>query len=197
MNALSVLDDPTDAGVALDPLRARLLALLAQEPASAATLAGALDLPRQRVGYHLRLLADRGLVVEVGQRRHGGITERLFASSASTYAIAPGALGGAGAAPERIADHLSAAYLVALAGRAISEVGALLRGAAAVGKQLPSLSVDSVVRFATPADRAAFADELDAAIVDLVARYHDETAPDGRSYRLVTLVHPRPSEETP
>ncbi|MGY6501939.1 MAG: helix-turn-helix domain-containing protein [Acidimicrobiales bacterium] len=197
MEPLAVLDDPAAAGVALDPMRSRLLALLAREPASAASLAAALDLPRQRVGYHLRQLADRGLVVEVGQRRHGGLTERLFATTAASFAIAPEALGGAGSDPERITDRLSAAYLVALAGRAVSEVGALIRGATAAGKQLPTLSIDTAVRFRTPADRAAFADELNAAVVDLVARYHDESAPDGRTYRLVTLIHPRPTEETP
>lgn len=197
MDTVSVIDDPAAAAVALDPLRSRLLSLLVVEPASAAALAAALDQPRQRVGYHLRRLAEQGLVVEVEQRRHGGLTERLFAPSAASYAIAPDALGGAGADPRRISDRLSAGYLVALAGRAIAEVGALLRGATGADKQLPTLSVDTAVRFRTPADRAAFADELNAAVVDLVARYHDESAPDGRTYRLVALVHPRPTEETP
>ena len=68
---LEVIDDPAAAVVALDPLRARLLAGLA-EPASASALAERVDLPRQKVNYHLRILEEHGLVTEVGQRRWGG-----------------------------------------------------------------------------------------------------------------------------
>jgi len=53
------------------------------------------------------------------------------------------------------------------------------------------------VRFGSAADRAAFADELAAGVRSLVARYHDESAPAGRWYRVVALAHPRPPEELP
>jgi dihydrofolate reductase len=51
------------------------------------------------------------------------------------------------------------------------------------------------VRFRSSEERAAFAAELQAAVVDLVARYHDEAAPGGRRHRLIALVHPTPPEE--
>ena len=195
MPDVAVLDDPVRAIVALDPLRSRMLASLAVEPASAAGVAGRLGLPRQKVGYHLTALQGQELVFEVGSRRHGGLTERILAASAGAYVVSPAVLGDAAADPRRLPDRLSAGYLVALAARVVREVGALLRGAEAAGKRLPTLSVDADVRFRSADERAAFADELAAGVRSLVARYHDEAAPAGRWYRVVALAHPRPQEE--
>jgi DNA-binding transcriptional ArsR family regulator len=191
---VAVLDDPRTAAVALDPLRSRLLAELGREPASAAGLAARLGLPRQYVRHHLVTLEGQGLVVEVGRRQHGGITERVLAASAASYVVSPAALGPAAAEPSKVPDRLSAAYVIALAARAVREVGALVRGAERAGKPLPTLSVDTEVRFATREDRAAFAADLAAAMRTLVAHYHDESAAKGRWYRVVALSHPRPVE---
>jgi hypothetical protein len=111
--------------------------------------------------------------------------------------VSPGALGAAGTDPANLPDRQSAAYLVAVAARAISEIGRLLRGARRAGQQLPTLTIDATVRFATPADRAAFADEIAGAVRRVVARHHDEAAEVGRTYRLVVLSHPCPPKETP
>lgn len=194
--AIAVIEDPATAAVALDPRRSRLLAALAEEPASAAGLAARIGLPRQQVGHHLRALEDQGLVVEVARRRHGGLTERVLAASARAYVVSPSALGAAGADPANVPDRLSEAYLIALASRAVREVGAMWRGAIKAGKQLPTLTVDTAVRFTSPADRADFAADLAAAVRSLAARYHDDSSPDGRTYRVVILSHPQP-EETP
>ena len=196
MPDVAVLDDPATAIVALDPLRSRMLASLATEPASAAGVAARLGLPRQKVGYHLTALQDQGLVVDVAARRHGGLTERILAASAGAYMVSPSAMGDAGADPRRLPDRLSAAYLVALAGRVVREVGALLKGAEAAGQRLPTLSIDTDVRFRSADDRAAFADELAAGVRSLVARYHDEAAPAGRWYRVVAVAHPRPAQSS-
>lgn len=195
MPDVAVIDDPSAAAVALDPVRARLLAALADEPASAAGVAARLGLVRQKVGYHLRTLEEQGLVVEVDQRRHGGLTERVLAASARSYVVSPSAMGAAGADPSRVSDRLSASYLVALAARAIREVGAMLRRTEDAGKQLPSLSIDADVRFRSAEERAAFADDLAAAMRSLVSLYHDESAPRGRWYQVAVLSHPRPKEE--
>ena len=192
MPAVAVLDDPATAVVALDPVRSRLLGLLGEEPSSAAGLSSRLGLSRQKVRYHLQALAQQGLVVEVEQRRHGGLIERVFAASAASYLVSPAAMGDAGADPRRVADRLSASYLLALAGRVVGEVGALLRGASSAGKRLATLSVDSDIRFRSAQERAEFAEELGVAVRSLASRYHDESASGGRWYRLVILVHPRP-----
>ena len=119
---VEVIDDPAAAVVALDPVRARLLAALA-EPGSAATLAPRVGLTRQKVNYHLRALEAHGLVRQVEERRWGGLTERLFAATAASYVVSPGALGAAASDPARASDRLSARYLIALAARIVREVG--------------------------------------------------------------------------
>jgi DNA-binding transcriptional ArsR family regulator len=192
---VAVLDDPAVAVAATDPRRSRLLAALAEEPASAAALAARVGLPRQQIGHHLRALEDQGLVVEVDRRRHGGLTERVLATSARAYVVSPEVLGGAAADPTKVRDRLSAAYLLAVAARAVREVGRLTRGGARAGKPLPTLTIDAEVRLATPAARAAFADDLAAAVRALVARYSDESAANARTYRLVVLSHPLPPKE--
>src|SRR6478672_113920 len=89
---VEVIADPAAAVSALDPIRSRLLAELA-EPASAATLAARLGIARQKVNYHLRALEAHGLAKVAGERRWGGLTERLLVATASSYVVSPGALG--------------------------------------------------------------------------------------------------------
>ena len=83
MLEVDVIDDPAAATVALEPVRSRLLAELA-EPASAATLAARLGIPRQKVNYHLRALEAHGLVRVAETRQWGGLTERLLVASAAS-----------------------------------------------------------------------------------------------------------------
>jgi DNA-binding transcriptional ArsR family regulator len=192
MQDVEVIEDPAVATVALEPLRSRLLAELAA-PASAAALATRLGVPRQKVNYHLRALEAHGLVREAGSRRWGGLTERHLVATASAYVVSPGALGPAAPTPARTVDRLSASYLVALAARAVREVGAQMRQALAAEKRLATLSIDAEIRFRSAADRASFSQELAAAVAELAARYHDEEAPGGRPHRVVVLAHPLPN----
>ena len=152
---VEVIEDPGAAVVALDPVRARLLAALA-EPGSAAALAQRVSLPRQKVNYHLRALEAHGLVRLVEERAWGGITERVLVATAASYIVSPAALGAAANDPARSSDRLSARYLIALAGRVVREVGELARRAEREDKRLATLAVDAEIRFRSPADRAAF-----------------------------------------
>jgi len=188
---LEVIHDPAVAVVALDPIRARLLAELAK-PGSAASLAGRVGLARQKVNYHLRALEAHGLVRRVEERRWGGIVERRVVATAASYVVSPAALGHAANDPDRSSDRLSAGYVIALAARIVREVGELLRGSKEERKHLATLAVDTEVRFRSPAERAAFTAELTNAITGLVARYHDAAAPGGRAHRLVLVAHPSP-----
>ncbi|MEU6645974.1 helix-turn-helix domain-containing protein [Saccharomonospora sp. NPDC046836] len=194
MQDIEVIADPAAAVVALDPVRARLLAEL-REPASAATLAARVGLTRQKVNYHLRQLEAHGLVEVAETRVWGGLTERLLVATAAGYVVAPEPLG-AERAPARDGNRLSAAYLIALAARVVREVGALARRAARANRTLPVFALDTEIRFATPNDRAAFADELATAVSGLAAKYHDEQAPDGRWQRLMVAAHPLPTNTT-
>lgn len=187
---LEVIEDPATAAVALDPVRARLLAELA-EPASAATLAQRVGMPRQKVNYHLRALEEHGLARVVEERRWGGLTERVLERTAASYVVSPAALGRVGSDPERATDRLSARYLIALAARVVREVGALARRADCEQKRLATFAVDAEIHFCSPASRAAFTEALTAAVRDLVARHHEPGAPGARAHRLVIMAHPR------
>ncbi len=130
------------------------------------------------------------------ERRWGGLTERRLVATAASYVVSPAALGEAATDPQR-ADRLSTRYLIALGARLVREVGTLARRAETAGRTLPVLAIDTEIRFRSPAARAAFADDLAAAVTALASRYHDAEAPDGRSHRLVVAAHPLPEERTP
>ncbi|NVN51220.1 helix-turn-helix domain-containing protein [Mycolicibacterium hippocampi] len=192
---VEVIADRAAAVSALDPIRGRLLAELA-EPASAASLASRVGITRQKVNYHLRALEEHHLVEVAGERRWGGLTERLLVATASSYVVSPAALGPVAVDPDRAADRLSASYLIAVAARTVREVGDLWRTARTKHKRLATLSIDTAVTFGSAADRAAFTDELAGAVTALVARYHDETNPRGRSHRVVLAAYPMPMKTT-
>jgi DNA-binding transcriptional ArsR family regulator len=186
---VAVIEDPAAAEVSLDPIRARLLAELA-EPASATMLAARVGLARQKVNYHLKALEQHGLVELVEERRKGNVTERIMQATAGSYVISPAALAAVAPDPTTAPDRLSARWLLAVAARLVRDVGALITGADRANKRVATFAVDGEIRFASAADRAAFAEELANTVTALVARYHDETAPGGRPHRLVIALHP-------
>lgn len=196
MLEIQVIEDPAVATVALDPIRARLLSELVA-PASAATLAARVGLARQKVNYHLNALEGHGLVKLAGERKWGGLTERLLVATAASYVVSPSALGPVAVDPNREIDRLSASYLIALGARVVREVGDLVRRATEAGKRLATLAVDTEIRFRSAADRAAFTHELSEAITKLVSKYHDESAPGGRAHRVVVVAYPLPRESNP
>src|SRR5215467_11931828 len=126
MHDVTVIDDPAAAEASLDPIRARLLAELAQ-PGSASTLATRVGLTRQKANYHLRELEKHRLVELVEERRRGNCIERVLRATARTYVISPAALGGLAADPGATADRFSSAHLVNVAASTVREVGQLRR----------------------------------------------------------------------
>ena|SRR5437763_10679938 len=186
---VAVIEDPEAAAVSLDPVRAGLLAALA-EPGSASTLADQTGLSRQKANYHLRALERHGLVELVEERRKGNCIERVLRATAASYVISPTALSAVAPDPDRAPDQGSARWLLALAGRMVREVGELIEGATAARKRLATFAIDSEITFASAADRAGFAAELSEAVAALVAEYQDEAAARGRRHRLVIGLHP-------
>lgn len=201
MYEVAVIESAAAAEVSLDPTRTRLLAELAA-PGSATTLATRVGLSRQKVNYHLRTLEKHGLIELVAQHRKGNVTERVLQATAASYVISPIALSAVRPDPTQAPDRLSARWLLALAAKLVQDVGTLLTGAEKAHQRLATFAVDGAIRFATAADRAAFADELAAAVTTLAAKYHDETTRGGRAHRIVVALHPsadasagRPSNE--
>ncbi len=195
MLEVAVIDNPAAAEASLDPVRAKLLAALT-EPGSASTLAAQVGLTRQKANYHLHALERHGLIELVEERRKGNVTERVLQATAASYVISPRVLGAVAPDPGRAPDQLSARWLLALASRLVREVGDLIAGATAAKQRLATFAVDSEIRFASAADRAAFAEELSAAVKGLVAKYHDEHAPGGRRHRLILALHPSLTRST-
>jgi DNA-binding transcriptional ArsR family regulator len=190
---VAVIEDPAAAEASLDPVRARLLAALA-EPGSATTLAARAGLTRQKANYHLRALERHGLVELVEERRKGNMTERVLRATAASYVISPTALAEVAPDPDRAPDQMSARWMLALAARLVREVGELIGRAAAARQALATFAIDTEIRFATAKDRAAFAEELSRSLAALAAKYHDGTAEGGRPHRLVVALHPSITE---
>jgi predicted ArsR family transcriptional regulator len=194
--SLDIIDDPARAREALQPIRLQLLQLL-ERPQSAPQLAKTMDMPRQRVLYHLRKLEAQRLVEA---HEHGSVGRRIdrsYVRTATSYAIAPKALGGVAVDPRTVADAFSSAYLSAVAGRALNDLAALGRAAATRGKRISTLTVETAVRFATPADQRQFADELATALATLSAKYHHPDAPHGRTFRVFACGYPSVPTRSP
>src|SRR5829696_7120559 len=100
---VAVIEDAAAAEASLDPMRARLLAELA-EPQSATMLAARVGLARQKVNYHLKTLERHGLLELVEERRKGNVTERVLRATATSYVISPVALAAVQPDPSRSPD---------------------------------------------------------------------------------------------
>lgn len=187
---MSYLDQPDKVRSALSPLRRKLLQLL-REPHSATQLASALDLPRQRVSYHIRQLERAGLVELVEERQRRGCTERILRATASAFVVDPAVMtAGDDAAFTAIHDQYAAEHLVDVAAGTVREVARMQAAADAGGKRLLTFTLETEVRFAEPGALHQFTDALAAAVRATVEAFD---SPDGRPYRLVVGGHPAPA----
>ena len=184
--AVEIVDEQAAVRTLLRGPRVRLVEALREQPDSATGLAARLGIPRQTVNYHLRQLEQAGLIALVEERGHGRCVERLLAPTATSFAISPEALGALAPDSTTLRDQASAEYLAARAGEIVRDVGHLL----AQGGEVPTLTVETEIRFAGAPERAAFALELRAAVEELVRRYHHSRA-RGPAFSLVLAVHPR------
>ncbi len=180
-----LLEDADKARQAMTPLRLKLLALL-REPGSAATLAAALELPRQKVGYHLHALVKAGLVTPSGERRRRGFIERLFVARAGSFVVDPSIFGVPPAVEKQ--DRFAAEHLVARSAETVREVTRMQAAAADEGVRLLTFTIEADIGFAAPQEVEAFAERLTAMLAGLA----EEFAPkgEGRRYRVMIGGHP-------
>jgi len=188
---LSYLEEPEKVRAALSPLRRQLLTLL-QEPASGTQLAAALDLPRQRVNYHLRELEKAGLVELVEERQRRGCVERILRATAGSFVVDPAVMGRARAFTQ-IHDQYAAEHLVEVAAGTVRDVARMQSKADAAGKRLLTFTLEAEVRFAEPGDVHRFTDALAEAVRKTVEAFDTE---GGRPYRLIAGGHPAPRRST-
>lgn len=183
---VAVVDDVQQARTLLRGPRLRLLEVLRERPDSAAGLAARLGVPRQTINYHLRQLEQARLVELVEERGTGSCVERVVAPAAAAFTLSPAALGELAPRSRDVDDRTSAAYLAARAGEVVRDVGVLLGRA----EPVPTLTLETQIRFADDKDRAAFAHDLREAIEGLVSRYHDDRARGEARFTLLVAAHP-------
>lgn len=193
---VGLVSDAPRAGVMLKPLRLKILAE-ARQPQSASAIAVTLGLPRQKVNYHVRELARAGFLRRAGRRRKRGLVEQKYLVTARAFLLVPAMLGPMSAETREHTDRASAAYLLTLATQMQREAGHAWRDAHAAGKRLPVLSLDTEVAFASPEQRARFADALASAVTRVVAEHSVPTqgARSGRPFRLVLGCYPIPAKD--
>jgi DNA-binding transcriptional ArsR family regulator len=183
----TVVEESAVAHAALSPLRLRILRHL-DAPASASELARSMEVPRQKLTYHLNVLERHGLVELDEERRRRGFVERRFRRSGSVV-LAPDLVEPVPEMSDR--DALSADAVVAAATDAIRAIGRLAPAAAASGASLPTATLTTQIAFATPGDLRSFL----ADVADLAARYDAGSRPGGRAMTLTVLSHPAVSPE--
>lgn len=83
------VSEPRQLKAFTDPLRNRILHILADREATNQQLASTLDEPQAKVLYHVRFLLDAGLIRLVDERIKGGNVEKYYRASARLYGFRP------------------------------------------------------------------------------------------------------------
>lgn len=200
-SSLALVSDAAKARAALTPLRRELLERL-REPGSAASLAGQLAMPRQKLAYHLRVLEEAGLVKLVEERQRRGFIERILVACADTFVLDPALVQGAAERAGDAQDRHASDHLVRTAAALVRDVARMRETADSEGKRLLTLTVEAELTFATPADFDEFSEQLADAMTALAKRYAaSPLKKGGRRYRLVAAAHPaiqtKPTKRNP
>jgi DNA-binding transcriptional ArsR family regulator len=87
--ATQLIDDPRQIKAFTDPLRVRVLVVLAERAATNQQVADALGEPQAKVLYHIRFLLDIGLLKLVDTRIKGGNVEKYYRAVARSFSIQP------------------------------------------------------------------------------------------------------------
>ena len=192
-NTLNLVQDSQSASSLMNPIRKKMLDLL-KTPNSSSGLARELGIPRQKVNYHMRELEKSQLIELVEENKKGNCIERIMKTTARHYLINLDPLGNLIGKASEIQDKFSSAYLIAVASETIQETALLQQKAEEAKKKLPTLTLQTEIRFSNPEKRKQFTDELQNAIMDLTKKYHDDLSPQGRSFKLNLSAYPKPKK---
>ena len=194
------LRTPEQLSALVHPLRGPVLRE-AREPSSATEIASRLGLTRQRVNHHVRALHDAGLLRRAGRRQRRGMVEQRYQATARAWVLSPELLGPNAPDATEFEDQASSATLLALASRLVGELSRARAEADAAGLRLPTLSLDAAFRFRTPDERRAFTEDLERALLGVIAKHttplnDDEGRPhEGGPYRLLLGCWPIPNPD--
>jgi DNA-binding transcriptional ArsR family regulator len=185
---MAFVSDADKARVGLTSIRRRMLERL-REPGSAVRLAEDLGISRQKIGYHLRALEGAGLIRLVEERPRRGFTERIFVACADAFVIDPAMMGAPPPSATDAQDRFASDHLVRTAAAVVRDVARMREAAHEQGTRLLTLTVETEVAFATPADFDRFTEELSEAVAVLARRY-TTSSKKVRRYRLLAAAHP-------
>ncbi|HLN57403.1 MAG TPA: helix-turn-helix domain-containing protein [Thermoanaerobaculia bacterium] len=198
---IQCITERAHAAEVLQPLRLEILRLT-RDPTSASEMSQKLGLSRQRVNYHVRVLARSGFLKRAGRRRRRNMVEQRYVASARAFLLSPELLGAVGADWRKVEDATSAGFLLALSCQMGSDLVRVWRESGTIGKQVSTLSLKSQFRFESPEQRERFTKALEEAVVRVVT---DHTSPNlkpdgspgpGSAYRLVLGCYPYLPRET-
>ena len=192
--SINLVRDSASASSLLNPIRIQMLQKL-KEPNSASSLSRELHISRQKINYHLRELEKHKLVELVQEKKKGNCIERIMKTTARHYLINFDPLGNLISKPDQINDRFSSTYLIAVASEMIQETALLQEKAEQAKKKLPTLTMQTEVRFATPEKRGAFTEELTKLIARLTSKYNDDLSKEGRKFKLNLCSYPSPKKK--
>lgn len=109
--AITYVDSPDRVRAALSPVRRDLLKRL-RTPSSASRLAAGLELPGQRLNYHLKALEKAGLVELGAERPRRGCVERILRTRPGALVVDPAVVTGEFT---KVHDQYAAEHLVGAA----------------------------------------------------------------------------------
>jgi DNA-binding transcriptional ArsR family regulator len=123
-----VVTAPAQLRAMADPLRATILDLLLERPATVGELAAAVERPKSTVAHHVNVLVDAGLLRVVRTRRVRAIDERFYGRTARVFQV--GVVNRPGEDPTTVhANALSVAAAEALPAHEADTLRSVLRHA--------------------------------------------------------------------
>lgn len=186
---MQVVTDSVQLAALLSPLRMRVLEEM-KEPQSATTLAPRLGVSRQKLNYHLRELEREGFLEIVERRQRRGCVERVLKVTSRAFVVNPAMLGALAEDPAQARDRFSSAYLVAAATHLMRDVALLRDRADAVGQKLATFTMETDIRFASPAAFRSFTEDLASAVAALAVKYDQPASEGSRKFRVALGSYP-------
>ena len=184
--AVKVVSNSEQAKALTTPVRRKMLELL-KDPGTAASIARELNMPRQKVNYHIKALEKTGLVCRTGERRNGNFIEQLYRSTARRFVLSQELAWDDDTLMQALADQVSLAHLSNLGNKLQCDVAELLEKAATSNHEIPSLSTEIELRFSNAESRTAFAKDLLEAAKKLAIKHG---AKKGDAYRMLLAAYP-------
>lgn len=186
---MQVVTDSAQLATLLSPLRMRVLEEM-KEPESATTLAPRLGVSRQKLNYHLRELEREGFLELAERRQRRGCVERVLKVTSRAFVVNPAMLGALADDPAQARDRFSSGYLLAAATHLMRDVAVLRHRAGAVGQKLATFTMETDIRFVSPAAFRSFTEDLASAVATLAVKYDRPASEGSRKFRVAIGSYP-------